>query len=72
MDKPSITEQRQAVERLIAHAMHHDEIHDVTIDDAKQAVLTLGYIERNPDYGRALAVLMQQLPGARLEIAGAK
>jgi len=62
MGKPSITEQREAVEALINEAVGHGVL--VGLEPAKQAVVTLSFIERNAGLARVLAAVMNEFPGA--------
>lgn len=57
----SITQQREAVENIINGSVADDDM-----AGAKQAVLTLGYLERNPDFARALALVMKEWPQANV------
>lgn len=68
MVKPSITEQREAVEALINCALEDEQPVPSTIEKAKQAVLTLGMLERNPDLARVIAVVMREFPGSEVEV----
>ena len=64
----SITQQREAVEHIINRCIDDELVSDAQIDAAKQAVLTLGYLERNPDFARALALVMREFPEASVEV----
>lgn len=65
----TITQQREAVENLIDLARRSDNCARGEWEAAaKQAVLTLGYLERNPDFARALALVMREFPQASVEV----
>jgi len=64
--KLSIIEQRQAVEALIDRAYQEMEsLPCGTLEAAKQAVLTLGFIERNPELARSIVHITQEFPDAK-------
>lgn len=66
--RPSISDQRQAVEALINCAIQDELATPHSIELAKQAVVTLGFLERNPDVARVIAVVMREFPGAEVEL----
>lgn len=63
--KPSITEQRAAVETMIH--LGASRAHPATTAAAERAAATLRWIERNPDLVRAMAKLMVLFPGSEVE-----
>lgn len=76
--KPSLSMQRLAVEHMIALVEH--DVGDTIVDAAKQAALTIGYLERHaeltdmlkrlhsqsPDVFRALSAISKAFPEADL------
>ena len=68
MNKPTITEQREAVEALINCAMEDEQPVPSTIEKAKQAVITLGFLERNQDIARVIALVKKEFPGSTAEV----
>jgi cephalosporin-C deacetylase-like acetyl esterase len=59
MPKPSITEQREAVESLINCALQDEVCPPSDVEAAKQAVLTLQYLEVNPELYRVVAAVIK-------------
>lgn len=59
--KPTLTEQREAVEELIAEAVK-DDMDGETIARAKQACLTLAWIERSTELIKMLNGLKNENP----------
>jgi len=63
MPKSSLTQQREAVEALINLAIDNDnDARPNTIEDAKQAVLTLAWLERKESLVRELARIEREAP----------
>lgn len=75
----SLSFQRQSVEHLIAHSARH--VSEDIISAARQAALTLAWLETRQDLIRAivdldkraprLAGLLEAFPGSRLEVTEA-
>jgi cephalosporin-C deacetylase-like acetyl esterase len=63
MPKPSITEQREAVESLINCALQDEVCPPSDVEAAKQAVLTLQYIEARPELAKTLAAVIATFDG---------
>jgi len=61
MTKPTLTEQREAVEALINLGIDND-IRPGVIEAAKQAVLTLAWLERKENLVRELARIEREAP----------
>jgi hypothetical protein len=68
MTKPSLIEQRQAVESLISCALLDEQPSPRDIENAKEAVVTMGFIDRNPDLLRAVTILMREFPDSQVEV----
>lgn len=66
--KPSIVEQRQAIEALINCAISDEQPSPYDVAAAKQAVVTLGFLERNADVARVIAMVMKEFPGCDAEV----
>jgi len=65
VSKPSITEQREAIEALINGAIQDEPCSPSDIEAAKEAVATIGFIERNTQLARAITIIMQEFPDAK-------
>lgn len=61
MPNPSLTAQREAVETLICLAEDND-VRAGTVDDAKQAALTLAWLERKEALVRELVRIEREAP----------
>jgi hypothetical protein len=68
MPKLSLIEQRQGVEALINCAISDEQPSPYDVAAAKQAVMTLGFLERNADVARVIATVMKEFPGSEVEV----